>query len=114
MNFIFKKKKKKEPPLISEIGENTIFEGELTSKNPIYINGKAKGVIKSHISVETGEKSQVDGTICSPSITLKGIFVGTLEAENITVISKSAKIQGEIKTAKIKIENGAVIEGKIR
>lgn len=113
MNFIFKKKKK-EPPLISEIGENTTFEGELTSKNPLYLNGKVKGVFKSNTSVDTGEKSQIEGTICSPSITLKGIFVGTLEAQNRTVITKSAKIQGEIKTAKIKIENGAVIEGKIR
>jgi cytoskeletal protein CcmA (bactofilin family) len=112
MSFLFKNKKA-EPPQFSEIGINSAFDGELSSKNAVYVNGETTGIIKSEKIVETGEKSVVKGKIFSQDIVIKGEFGGYLEAKEKIVITCSAKIDGEIKTKTIKIEKGGAINGKI-
>ncbi|MCX7829975.1 MAG: polymer-forming cytoskeletal protein [Acidobacteria bacterium] len=112
MAFLFKKKKE-ETPTLSEIGENSVFDGELNSKNLIVINGSFKGICKSEKAIETREKSAINGKIHSAIILIKGRIVGQLEALEKIEIKHSAEVNGEMKSKLLKIEKGAVINGKI-
>lgn len=111
MAWIFKRNKK-ELPQYAEIGQNSLFEGEINSKNLLIINGIVKGIVKSEISVETGEKSQLDGKLICHRATIKGSFKGDIETENV-LISGSAKVEGQIRTKKMEVEKGAEINGRI-
>ncbi len=111
MAFFFGKKKK-EPPPFSEIGAESSFAGEIISKNLVKVNGVVEGLVKSELNIETGDKSEIRGKIISPKAVLNGSLVGDIETDFLS-ISTTAKVDGTIKTKRIKIEKGAEVIGKI-
>lgn len=111
MALIFKRKNKEEPQF-SEIGKDSHFEGEINSKNPLIVNGVVKGIVKGEKSIETGDKSQLDAKIVCNNAIIKGGFNGDIEALYV-LIGGTARVEGQIKTKRIKIEKGAVFNGRI-
>ncbi len=111
MALIFGRKKKEEPQF-SEFGQDSHFEGEINSKNLLIINGVVKGILKGEKSIETGDKSQIDARMVCSNAIIKGGFKGDIDAEYV-LIGGTARVEGQIKTKKIKIEKGAVFNGRI-
>ena len=94
------------------IGPGTIFEGSLTSKESICVDGTVRGKIICEGSVIVGEKGRVDADIIADSVLLSGMVNGHIMAKSKLEITTNGKLKGDIKTGSLIIAEGVLFEGK--
>jgi len=94
------------------IGNGTIFDGTLTSKESICVEGLVKGKIICEGSVIVGEKGRVDADIFADTILLGGEVNGNISAKTRLEITTSGKLRGDIRTGSLIIAEGVIFEGK--
>ncbi|MEI6126789.1 MAG: polymer-forming cytoskeletal protein [Pseudomonadota bacterium] len=94
------------------IGSGTIFEGSLTSKESICIEGTVRGKVVCEGSVIVGEKGKVDADIIADTVLLGGEVNGNIVSKSKLEITTSGKLKGDIKTGSLIIAEGVVFEGK--
>jgi len=110
---LFFNKKPEPPPPVTEIGKDTVFDGEISSKREIRIAGDARGSIRSETSVIIIPGGLADGTVSAPVFTVGGGFKGTAKVTGTLTVEATGSFQGEITAGKLKIAPGAYIQGKI-
>ena len=94
------------------IGNGTIFEGTLTSKESICVEGTVRGKISCQGSVIIGEKGRVDAEIFADTVLLGGEVNGNIVSRTKLEITTSGKLRGDIKTGSLIIAEGVLFEGK--
>jgi cytoskeletal protein CcmA (bactofilin family) len=105
--------KEKTATIDTIISSGTLFEGTLSSKEGIRIEGIVRGRIDCDASLVIGTTGKVDAEIVAESLLIAGEVTGsTITAKKHLEITASGKVYGDISTAKILIGQGAVFEGK--
>ncbi len=99
--------------LTAFIDQGSEFEGKLSFRDTVRIDGRFSGEITSENTLIVGESGEIDAEIRSNSVVVSGSVNGNIIAEAKVVLHKSAKINGDIQTPSIVVEEGAVITGKI-
>jgi cytoskeletal protein CcmA (bactofilin family) len=94
------------------IGNGTLFEGTLTSKESICVEGVVKGKIVCEGSVIIGEKGRVDADVYSDTVLLGGEVNGNIVAKTKLEITTKGQLKGNIKTGSLIIAEGVLFEGK--
>jgi cytoskeletal protein CcmA (bactofilin family) len=89
-----------------EIKGNLKFSGELS------FDGKLEGEITSDGSLTVGENAVVNGNIDVNSIVLRGKVNGNIAAKEKIDIKSKAELFGDIRAAKLVIEEGVTFVGK--
>jgi len=93
-------------------GEDTEFFGELTFKKSLQINGSFEGEISSTGYLVVGDGATVRANIKAKNVILMGTVYGNVEAASGIEIHPNGRLFGNIRTAKLKIADGVVFEGK--
>lgn len=93
-------------------GKDTEFIGELVFKKSLQINGAFEGEIVSGNYLVIGESAVVKANIRANTVIVKGTVHGNVEAVEKLEIHPKGKLYGNIRTAKLKIADGVVFEGK--
>lgn len=93
------------------IGEQTSFEGTLTSKDNISIYGGVKGEIECQGRVVIGESGKIEADILANDVMVSGKVTGNVVAKNRLEISPSGILQGDIKTARMIMQDGSKFDG---
>jgi cytoskeletal protein CcmA (bactofilin family) len=93
------------------IGENALFEGNLSTDKPVRIDGKFKGNIVKAFGVIIGEKAFIEGDISAQAVEVNGTVKGNIMASEYIEFSTTAKVHGDIKTNILSIAEGAQFEG---
>ena len=94
------------------IGAGTTFRGEIVATKSLRIDGTLIGGIKEAENVIVGENAQVKGNICANYVVIDGVVEGNITAtESIELLPKS-KVTGDITTAVLSINEGAIFKGK--
>ncbi len=93
-------------------GKETEFYGDLAFNKSLQINGRFEGEIISKGFLVVGEEAVVKANIKAKTIILKGEVHGNIEALDKLEIDANGKLYGNIRTAKLKISDGVVFEGK--
>ncbi len=93
-------------------GKDTEFNGDLTFKKSLQINGSFNGEINSSGFLVIGEGAEVKANIKAKTVILKGTVHGNIEAVSNLEIDVKGKLFGNIRTSKLKIADGVVFEGK--
>lgn len=93
-------------------GKDTDFSGELSFKRSLQINGHFEGEITSGGYLVIGEGAVVKANVKAKTVILMGTIYGNIEASSALEIHPNGKLFGNIKTAKLKIADGVVFEGK--
>ena len=96
------------------IAKGTSIVGEIDAAGNIRIDGKVKGNIKCKSKVVTGKGSLIDGNIYAQNAEIEGDITGVLEISELLILKSSAVVQGDIRTAKLIIENGARFNGSCK
>jgi len=96
------------------IGKGTVLEGNVETFGNIRIEGKVKGNIKSKSKVALGNSSQVEGNIHAQNADIEGEVKGKIEITEILILKSTAVIHGDIVTAKLVVEPGAVFNVSCR
>ena len=71
---------------IAYLGSDTVYEGKLTFKGTVRIEGKYTGEIVSDGTLNVGKDAQVDGTLNVGELLLSGRFSGEVTAKRRVVV----------------------------
>lgn len=93
-------------------GKDTEFAGDLSFKKSLQINGSFEGEITSGGFLVIGEGAEVRANISARIVIIQGTVYGNIEAVQSLEIQTNGKLYGNIRTAKLKIADGVVFEGK--
>ncbi len=106
--------KNKRQEEINLITEGAQLEGKLTTDAPTRIDGFFKGNINVKNRLVTGETSNIEGIIEADEIIIAGKVKGVIKANIILRLTTSAKVEGQLITPKLIIEEGAIFDGECR
>ena len=98
---------------IAYLGSDTVYEGKLTFKGTVRIEGKFSGEIISEGTLNIGKDAYVTGTLAVGEMLVSGHFNGDIIAKKRVVIYSTGVLEGNLHTPVLLTEEGAVIEGQI-
>ena len=94
------------------VGKGSIIEGNISGDNSILINGTVTGDVTTDRTIRVGRSGIIKGNVKANSAILGGIIEGDLDVLDSTVLGPHSRLKGDLKTARLKIEEGAVFEGR--
>jgi cytoskeletal protein CcmA (bactofilin family) len=96
------------------IGKAVMVKGQIFSREDLVIDGEVEGTVEAHEHrVTVGPNGKVQASIKAREIVVLGAIHGNVEATEKIDIRKDARLVGDIKTARIVIEDGAYFKGSI-
>ncbi len=100
--------------MINNIGQGTIIEGNIKTEGDIRIDGKITGDVKSKGRCVIGSSCVMNGNLEAINGNIDGNIKGDIVIKEVLKVTKSAKIEGNITTKKLIVDEGAVIQAKIK
>jgi cytoskeletal protein CcmA (bactofilin family) len=96
------------------LGKSVIVKGQIFSREDLTIDGEVEGTVElQEHRLTVGANGKVMASIKAREIVVLGTVHGNVEASDKIDIRKDAKLVGDIKTARIVIEDGAYFKGNI-
>jgi len=92
---------------INSLVQGTSVEGEITANSDLRVDGKIKGSLISKAKVIIGPSGFVDGKVVCVNAVIEGTFKGNLEVKELLTVTESAKVEGDVFAAKLKVNQGA-------
>lgn len=103
-----------DPRNTATIGKAVKIIGQIFTKEDLYVDGDVEGTIESQDNkVTIGPNGRVQAGIRAREVVILGQVQGNVEATDKVDIRKDAKLVGDITTARISIEDGALFKGSI-
>jgi cytoskeletal protein CcmA (bactofilin family) len=94
------------------IAAGTIVDGKIKSQGSIRIDGKMVGEISVGESLAVGATGDIEGNVVAKNVTIGGKLRGTVMAAEKLVFESKAVVKGDIRAAKLVIDEGALFDGK--
>ncbi|MBY0506766.1 MAG: polymer-forming cytoskeletal protein [Bryobacteraceae bacterium] len=96
------------------IGENVLIAGQIFAKEDLVIDGQIDGTIEllEH-KVTIGKAARVKATVKAREVVIHGTVHGNVEASDKIDLRRDAHLVGDIRAARIAIEDGAIFKGSI-
>lgn len=104
--------KRKPPPINAFLGADTAFDGSLTFRGALRIDGRFQGEISNGGTLIIGESAVVRGDVHAVSVIICGELHGNTIADERVEILSAAKVFGDVQAPEIIMGAGAVFEGK--
>ena len=90
---------------------DTVFEGEITVKESLRIDGKVKGKITAGGEVVIGPTAEVDAEITATLVSISGKAAGKITVTDRVEIFQGAVVTSALVTPSLQIADGAVFQG---
>ncbi|HIF93575.1 MAG TPA: polymer-forming cytoskeletal protein [Myxococcales bacterium] len=100
--------------LTAFIDQGSEFEGKLSFRDTVRIDGHFSGEISSDNTLIVGETGQIQATIHSVCVVISGLVEGDVHASDQIVLHKSAVVTGNLEAPAILMEEGAQLNGSVR
>jgi cytoskeletal protein CcmA (bactofilin family) len=88
------------------------IKGSIKFQNELTIDGKVEGEITSAGILTVGENAEIRGEIKTKSVTVLGKVHGNITVDERCELKARAVLQGDLKAARLVIEEGATFVGK--
>jgi cytoskeletal protein CcmA (bactofilin family) len=96
------------------IGKAVKVVGQIFSKEDLFVDGEVEGTVEAlEHKLTIGPNGAVRAGVKAREVVALGTIQGNVEAHDKIEIRKEAKLVGDIKTARIIIEDGAYFKGSI-
>jgi cytoskeletal protein CcmA (bactofilin family) len=96
------------------IGKAVMVKGQIYSREDLIVDGEVEGTIElQEHRLTVGPNGKVQAGIKAREIVVLGAIHGNVDATDKIDIRKDAKLVGDIKAARIVIEDGAYFKGSI-
>lgn len=99
--------------LTAFIDQGSSFEGKLSFKDTVRIDGQFAGEITSENTLVVGETGEIQANIRSKTVIISGTVTGDIHAGQRVVLHKSAHVEGNIESPSLAVEEGAVFNGHV-
>jgi cytoskeletal protein CcmA (bactofilin family) len=96
------------------LGKSVIVKGEIHGREDLTIDGEVEGTVElQEHRLTIGPNGKVNATVKAREVVVLGTLHGNVETRDRVEIRKEAKLVGDIRTARIVIEDGAYFKGTI-
>jgi cytoskeletal protein CcmA (bactofilin family) len=103
--------KKRKNQITAFLGRDTEFEGNLSFKGMVRIDGRFKGEINTEGTLIVGETALIDSDIHASNVIISGEIRGNIVAGEKIEIIAPGKVFGDIEAPSVTINTGVVFEG---
>ncbi len=98
--------------ITTTLGRETNFSGTMKFQSSLKINGNFQGKIISPGFLYVEESAVINADINVGSVVIGGYVKGNVEAREKLELLPTGQLYGNVRTAKLKIADGVVFEGK--
>ncbi len=102
-----------EPNLQSFLDAGTSFEGKIAFTGAVRIDGSFKGEAHAEGTLIVGESAVVEATLSVGSVVVHGKINGELTAADLVHLGPTARVEGTVRTQRLRVEEGAELRAKI-
>ncbi len=95
----------------SVIGESSSFEGTFEVTGNLRVDGKFNGEINVSETLVVGKNGLVDADVNTRSAVVAGTIKGNLHASEKITLQSGSRLEGEMVTSKLVIEEGVSFQG---
>ena len=95
------------------LGSGTEYQGQLTFKGTVRIDGRFIGVICSEGKLILGKDANVEGTITVNELVVHGTLNGEIRVGKRTILHQTARVSGTLSTPLLAMEEGALLQGEL-
>jgi cytoskeletal protein CcmA (bactofilin family) len=93
------------------LGRGARFEGKLTFEGTIRLDARFIGSIVTNDVLVVGEAARIDADISCGTVVVHGEVNGNVKAKTGVEIHHTGKVRGDLETASLVIEKGALFHG---
>ena len=96
------------------LGKSVLVKGQILSREDLTIDGEVEGTIEmQEHRLTIGQNGKVRASVKAREVVVLGTLHGNVETGDRIDIRKEAKLVGDIRTARIVIEDGAYFKGNV-
>jgi cytoskeletal protein CcmA (bactofilin family) len=96
------------------LGKSVVVKGQILSREDLTIDGEVEGSIEmQQHRLTVGQNGKVRASVKAREVIVLGTLHGNVETGDRIDIRKEAKLVGDIRTARIVIEDGAYFKGNV-
>jgi cytoskeletal protein CcmA (bactofilin family) len=100
--------------LTAFIDQGSSFEGKLSFKDTVRIDGHFSGQITSENTLVVGESGVIEANVRSQVVIVSGTVAGDIVATSKVILHKTAHIDGNVQTPSLVMEDGAILNGELK
>ena len=98
----------------ASLGKSVVVKGQIFSREDLTIDGEVEGTIElAENRLTIGPNGKVRANIKAREIVVLGAVNGNMEVSDKIDIRKEARLVGDIRSARVVIEDGAYFKGSI-
>jgi cytoskeletal protein CcmA (bactofilin family) len=109
-----KKAKDAEFAINTIVGPNSFVKGDIAADGFTRVDGSLKGNLHANGRVVVGANARMKSSITGTNVTIGGIVDGNVLASERLVVLASAIILGDITTRRIEVNEGCLIQGRVK
>ena len=98
---------------LARIGARLKIKGSVTGEEDLQIDGKVEGPVTIRGRLTVGCSGQLTAGVTARELAVYGKVTGNVEARDRVEIKRDGAVIGDIQTARISIEDGAIFKGRI-
>jgi cytoskeletal protein CcmA (bactofilin family) len=96
------------------VSQGIKIKGEVVGTEDLFIDGTIEGKVTiANSSVTVGPNGKVKAEITAREVVLRGVAEGKFTADERIQIWHTARVEGDLKSQRISIEDGAELHGKV-
>ncbi|MDZ7337775.1 MAG: polymer-forming cytoskeletal protein [candidate division KSB1 bacterium] len=93
------------------IGRGTVIEGSVAVVNSLRVDGRVNGNVSATEALVVGKDGEIKGEINVNNAVIGGHVEGKILAKGKVVLESKAYFRGELRTARLVIDEGAFFDG---
>lgn len=97
--------------VVSIIGPGMKITGDCESDGTIRVEGSIEGSVRAAKSVVVGKDGLVVGDVTTQDAIIAGRVNGSVTAESRVELQASCRIEGDIRSRRVKLEEGGQVDG---
>jgi cytoskeletal protein CcmA (bactofilin family) len=97
------------------IGRTVVIKGEVSGSESLYIDGRIEGTLtfKDH-RITVGRNGVVAANISAREVVIMGKVTGNVECSDRVDIRSEGTLNGDVRSQRISVEDGALLRGSVQ
>jgi cytoskeletal protein CcmA (bactofilin family) len=95
------------------LGPDAVFKGEITFEKGMKLLGRFEGKITSGGRVHVAKEAKMQADVDAGTVFIEGEVKGNLTCSDRIELKGSARYEGDLKTARLVVDEGAVFSGHV-
>jgi cytoskeletal protein CcmA (bactofilin family) len=98
---------------LNMIAAGTTMEGKIRTSGSIRVDGKVIGEVVASEALAVGQTGEIEGNVTAKNVTVAGRIRGSMNVAEKAVFEGKAVIKGDLRAARLVIDEGAIFDGKV-